>query len=266
MENILTSRENAVIKNVLKLYSSSKSRKEQSCFIIEGLRISLDAIQSGVGIKEFFYTEKAKEKWNDSIDILINKASKSYIINENIASILSDTKTPQGIFCTCTMLDKQTNLNKIKGQSLIIGLENIQDPSNMGSIIRTAEALGIGSIILSDDCCDLYSPKVLRGSMGGVFRIPFLKVQSFKEAVCELNYMGVKTYAAVPKMDGEPITDISFSQCRSMVAIGNEGKGLTESTINSCSGKLTIPMSSNAESLNASVACAIIMWEMTRDR
>ena len=266
MENTITSRENKIIKSAVKISSSSKERKEKRLFFIEGLRLSLDALQSNIYIEKFFYTKKAKEKWQESIALLKNSACQSYIIDEGISSYLSDTKTPQGVFCICRALDKQFDLDKIGNRRLIIALENIQDPSNMGSIIRTAEALGINALMLSNDCCDIYSPKVLRGSMGGVFRMDFFKVDFFKDTICKLNHMGIKTYASVPSDSAEKITKISFSSSPSLVAIGNEGNGLKKETIDVCSQKITIPMLGRAESLNASVAASIIMWEMTRNR
>ncbi len=266
MENTITSRENKIIKSAMKVSSSSKERKEKKLFFIEGLRLSLDALQSNIYIEKFFYTKKAKEKWQESIALLKDSACQSYIIDEGISSYLSDTKTPQGVFCICRVLDKQFDLDKIGNRRLIIALENIQDPSNMGSIIRTAEALGINALMLSNDCCDIYSPKVLRGSMGGVFRMDFFKVDSFKDAICKLNHMGIKTYASVPSDSAEKITKISFSSSPSLVAIGNEGNGLRKETMDVCSQKITIPMLGRAESLNASVAASIIMWEMTRNR
>ena len=266
MENTITSRENKIIKSAVKISSSSKERKEKRLFFIEGLRLSLDALQSNIYIEKFFYTKKAREKWQESIALLKDSACQSYIIDEGISSYLSDTKTPQGIFCICRVLDKQFDLDKIGNRRLIIALENIQDPSNMGSIIRTAEALGINALMLSNDCCDIYSPKVLRGSMGGVFRMDFFKVDSFKDTICKLNHMGIKTYASVPSDSAEKITKISFSSSPSLVAIGNEGNGLKKETIDVCSQRITIPMLGRAESLNASVAASIIMWEMTRNR
>ncbi len=266
MENTVTSRENKIIKSAIKVSSSSKERKEKRLFFIEGLRLSLDALQSNIYIEKFFYTKKAREKWQESIALLKDSACQSYIIDEGISSYLSDTKTPQGVFCICRVLDKQFDLDKIGNRRLIIALENIQDPSNMGSIIRTAEALGINALMLSNDCCDIYSPKVLRGSMGGVFRMDFFKVDSFKDTICKLNHMGIKTYASVPSDSAEKITKISFSSSPSLVAIGNEGNGLKKETIDVCSQRVTIPMLGRAESLNASVAASIIMWEMTRNR
>ncbi len=265
MINKITSRDNASVKRAKKLSSSPKEREKHGLFFIEGLRISLDALKSGVDIEEVFYTQKALDKWKDSVEMLVSDCRKSYLINDSIASFISDTQTPQGIFCVCKMLDKPLDLDKIGNKRFIIGLENIQDPSNMGTIIRTAEALAINTIILSKNCCDIYSPKVLRGSMGGVFRTSFVYVDSFKDAICRLNALGVNTYASVIDKDAKLITDLSFANGNKMVIIGNEGNGISKETISCCKERITIPMPGRAESLNASIAASIIMWEMVRN-
>lgn len=265
MINKITSRDNASIKRAKKLSSSPKEREKHGMFFIEGLRISLDALKSRVEIEELFYTERALNKWKNLVEILVSGCKKSYLISDQIASFISDTQSPQGIFCVCRMLDKPLDLDKIGNERFIIGLENIQDPSNMGTIIRTAEALAINTIILSKNCCDIYAPKVLRGSMGGIFRTSFVYVDSFKDAVCKLNSLGINTYASVVDKNAKLITDLSFENGNKMVIIGNEGNGISKETMDCCKERVTIPMPGKAESLNASIAASIIMWEMVRN-
>ena len=143
------------------------------------------------------------------------------------------------------------------------GLEDIQDPSNLGTVLRTAEALGIGGVILTRGCCDVYSPKVLRGSMGAVFRLPMALVETMPPAVNALEHKGFVAMAAVPDREAEPITHVRFSS-PSIVLVGNEGNGLKPETIRACQRRVTIPMLGRAESLNASVAASLLMWEMMR--
>ena len=131
----------------------------------------------------------------------------------------------------------------------------------MGTILRTAEAVGIDGIVLSDDCCDIYSPKVVRGSMGAVFRIPFTVVSSIKDFISA--HKDITSYASVVSGDAEKITDVKFSDS-SLLVIGNEGNGVKASTIEACDKKITIPMNGRAESLNASAAAAILIWEMVK--
>ena len=145
------------------------------------------------------------------------------------------------------------------------GLEDIQDPSNLGTVLRTAEALGMGGVILTQGCCDVYSPKVLRGSMGAVFRLPMALVETMPPAVKALEQKGFVTMAAVPDRKAEPITQVLFSS-PSIVLVGNEGNGLTEACIQACTQSVTIPMEGRAESLNAATAASILIWEMVRSQ
>ncbi|MBR3961788.1 MAG: RNA methyltransferase, partial [Clostridia bacterium] len=151
--------------------------------------------------------------------------------------------------------DKISEIDK-KGR--YIALENLSDPSNLGAISRTAEALGISGIIVSGNSCDPYSPKALRASMGTLLRMPVIIVDDFVEF---LQASGLKLFACVVR-GGKKITDVIFSD-GAAVLIGNEANGLTDSAISACE-KITIPMSGSAESLNASVAAAIAMWELKR--
>ena len=258
----ITSRENSVIKNAVKLLRCSKSRKRQQAFFIEGLRLCLDAAFSNIEIIHLFYTQKVKEKWADSLDRLIKSACEVHEISETLSGFLSDTTHPQGIFCICKIPNRSLDFHSIPEKAKLIALETIQDPSNLGTMLRTAEALGMNGVILSDDCCDVYSPKVLRGSMGAVFRIPFTIEKNLPNTIQTLTENGFSSYASVPDQGGRPITEFQFSE-RTLVAIGNEGNGLTNPVINACSAKITIPMLGRSESLNAAVAATIIMWEMT---
>ena len=135
----------------------------------------------------------------------------------------------------------------------------------MGTIIRTAEALGLDGILLSDGCCDVYNPKVLRASMGGVFRMPLMRVGDMAQAVTNLQEKGLTAFACVVDATATPITEAGMGQ-GSVALIGNEGNGLRAETVAACKHRVTIPMAGRAESLNASMAAGIILWEMCRSK
>ena len=135
----------------------------------------------------------------------------------------------------------------------------------MGTVIRTAEALGIDGIFLSDGCCDIYNPKVLRASMGGVFRMPLMQVGDMAQAVVALQEKGLTAFACVVDADATPITAAGMGK-GSVALIGNEGNGLRADTVAVCKRRVTIPMTGRAESLNASMAAGIILWEMARGK
>lgn len=257
----ITSRDNSNIKNAVKLKNSSKFRRQSGLFIAEGLRICFDAMLSGAEINTLFVTEKAANKYSEKVNNLASYSVKSFIVSDKIFELISDTDNSQGIVCVIKALDKISEFDTIKKNGKIIALDNVQDPNNLGTVLRSAEAFGIDCVVMSRDCCDIYSPKVVRGSMGAIFRLPFIVCSSIEEFLSdnpELN-----SYAAVIDSDAVCLGSVDFSTpC--VAVIGNEGNGLKQNTIDACDFKITIPMSGNAESLNASVAASIIIWEMIK--
>ena len=259
--NVISSKDNSLVKNIIKLNKSAKQRREQQLFVAEGLRLCEDAMLSGVEIENLIVTENALNKFQEKLNMLTKYAKFVCMVSNNIFSLLSDTKTPQGVLCVIKTLDKACLFDKIKCNGKILALDNIQDPTNMGTILRTAEAIGIDGIVLSADCCDIYSPKVVRGSMGAVFRIPYIISDTIADFIKDNN--NILSYASVVQDDAERVTDVKFtSPC--IVAIGNEGNGLKIETIKACDRRITIPMNGRAESLNAAVAASILMWEMIK--
>ncbi len=260
MINKITTRKNPLVKERAKLNASSSERRAQGCFIAEGARLTEDAAKSEVKIKELYYTEAAYKKYKKYIDTAANVSDNIYVVEEHVADLLSSTKSSQGVFAVCEM---GYNLNAEELMERVLTLENIQDPLNMGTILRTAEALGIGEILLVGECCDVISPKVLRASMGAVFRAKFVHAKSADEARKLLDKYEYKLLGAVPLNTASRITDIKFNE-KITVAIGNEGNGLTEEMKSLCDDLVTIPMKGRAESLNAATSASIIMWEMTK--
>lgn len=257
----IKSRDNQVTKNIQKLLKSAGFRREQAVYVIEGVRLCEDALISKVKIKTVVVSDTAYNKHTELVSALTKAADEACLVSDSLFKSVSDTKSPQGIMCVCKMRENAALAQKGK----FIALENIQDPSNLGTVIRTAEALGIDGMILSNDCCDIYSPKVLRGSMGAAFRIPFVIENNFTDYIKELTQSGVSCFASTPDKSAAKITDIDFSKLdTAVVLIGNEGNGLTDKAMSVCTGKVTIPMLSRAESLNAGAAASIIMWEMLR--
>lgn len=257
---IIKSKDNNIAKQIVKLNKSSKFRKENKLFIAEGIRIVKDAVESAAEVEFYVFSESAVSKYSDFYKQINNNTNKCYIFSDDLFMKVTDTKTPQGVLGAIKLLDKNTVFGTIKGNEKFVALENIQDPGNMGTIFRTAEAIGINGIIMTRDCCDIYSPKVVRSTMGAVFRMPFIIVDNISDF---LNDKGILSFAAVVDSNATKITDVNFKSPCACV-IGNEGNGLTEETIKSCDHKVTIPMIGRAESLNAAVAASIFMWEMIK--
>ena len=258
---MITSRDNETVKQCVKLMKSAAYRKERSLFCAEGVRVCKDGVLSGFSPELFLYTKAAKDKFADDFALIEASSKKSEVVSNDVFSKIGDTKSPQGFFCVFNMLDKPRFPIRINKGECLLGCERIQDPSNLGTILRTAEALGMGGVILSADCCDAFSPKVVRGSMGAVFRMPMYTPEIMSEYIRSLSDSGIATYASTPR-NAEDITKVSFDG--GVMLIGNEGSGLSDETIAACTKKVMIPMRGRAESLNAAAAASLLMWEMLR--
>ncbi len=258
----ITSRENRLIREYRHLLTDGKYRRQTRRFVLEGARLCEDAARSEIPLIAVFYTGKAAEQYPSQLAAL-SVCDQRFLITDSLASYISDTTTPQGIFCICERPITGVRLEDLSLCGRYAALETVQDPANLGTMIRTAEALGLDGLFLSDGCCDPYNPKVLRGSMGGVFRLPLYTVENLPEQLQILSKRGFTTVACVVDSDATSITALPFDG-GTVVVIGNEGNGLTEETVASCSARATIPMMGRAESLNASMAAGIVFWEMMR--
>lgn len=256
--NIITSRENPLIKLVAALQVSSEKRRRNGLFVLEGLRICKDACDNGIRFDKLIVSDAAAEKYAADTEKFSLISDECYKIPDSLFKKISDTKTPQGIIAVAKM--PVTGFYGIDKNGKYIALENVADPSNLGAVSRTAEALGVNGIILSSDGCDPYSPKALRASMGTLLRMPVFVTESFAET---LKSTGLKRYACVVDKTAESIKEQSFEN-GSVVMIGNEANGLTDSAKQSADVLVTIPMTGRAESLNAAAAAAIAIWEMMK--
>lgn len=262
MKDIISSKSNPNIKYAKKLLNSSSFRKREKSFLLEGVRLCNEALKSDIKFNSIFFTKKIREKFPEFINSLTEKSENSFETTEEIINLISDTDTPQGVACICeTPLSDGKNG---KYSDKLVMLENIQNPSNLGSIFRTCDALGVKDVIISGDSCDIYNPKVLRGSMGATFRLNINICDDFKGSVSALIKSGYEVYATVPSGDAEMLGESGLFGEKCAVVFGNEGNGVTSEIIDLCTGKLTIPMTENAESLNVSVAAGIVIWELTK--
>mgnify|MGYP002989144500 FL=1 len=211
-----------------------------------------------------------KEKYKDYLDPVLKQTEHAYCIEEHIAPMLSDTKNPQGIFCVCRMPKRRADGLPVSAESdtrpcrHVLVMENIQDPSNMGNVLRTAEALGVRHLALVGTCCDVYAPKVLRGSMGAVFRLGIRRFETAEDCLKVLHAENITSLAAVPDSDATPITTIPFETGNWAVWIGNEGNGVSEQVQQTATHRVRLPMRGGAEGLNAAIAAAIMMYELMR--
>ena len=259
---LISSKENKKIKYLKKLSSSASYRREEGVFVAEGLRLCSDALRSGAEVVSACFSESFCEKNRSFVEETAASVGRSYMLKDSIFSAVSDTKTPQGVLFVIKRLDKSLDFDTIKNNGKVLALETVQDPVNLGTILRSAEALGIDAVVMSSDCCDIYAPKTARGSMGAVFRLPFMITDDLPGFIGRFNAFG-RSYAAVLDKDSVLLTDCDLTGAV-MAVLGNEGNGLSEKTIRACTHKLYIPMRGSAESLNVSAAAGIIIWEMMK--
>jgi len=261
MERI-TSKDNKTIKYIKKLIASASFRREEGCFVAEGVRLCGDALRSGAAVTLAVFSESYEAKNGSLIGSCREAGVTCCCVRDSIFCALSDTKTPQGVLFVIKRLDKTLDFDTMRKNGNILALESVQDPVNLGTILRSAEALGVDAVVLSRDCCDVYAPKVIRGSMGAVFRLPMMIAPDLPAFIGEFNRVGA-SYAAVLDRQARPVSEYDYSSL-SMCVLGNEGNGLTDAAVAACTHKLFIPMPGAAESLNVSAAAAIILWEMIK--
>ncbi len=258
----ITSKDNPNIKLYMKLLSGKKYRRENGMFILEGVRLVDDAVKENAELHSVFVTESYLEKLAQHSEALnFPEDVKCFEISDEIGEKMSATDTPQGVFAICKCIEKPPVSDIVKNGGKYLLLHSLQDPGNLGTIIRTADAVGVDAVFLAD-CCDLYNPKVVRSTMGSLFRMSIseTKTEEIFRVFAENN---VPTYAAVIDSDAVSLTDCDFSG-GGAVLIGNEGNGLPKEISGMCTERITIRMQGNVNSLNAAMAAGIIMWELTK--
>ena len=247
-----------MIKQVTLLQSSAKARKESGLFAAEGLRLLDDAAENGIRFEKLILSQTALEKYREKAALLMRNAAERFVVPDSLFTRLSDTKNPQGICAVCAIPEQDAR--QIDREGRYVALENVADPSNLGAIARTAEALGASGLIVSGDGCDPYSPKALRASMGTLLRLPLFVREDF---VSFLPSLGLTLYACVVEATAEKISEVSLG-AGCAVIIGNEANGITPALRERADRLVTIPMKGRAESLNAAAAAAIAVWEMMK--
>jgi len=260
----LTGSQNQVIKEVRAL-KNRKEREERGLYFIEGVRFIEEALKEKADIKYFIVSDTfASDNGHKQLLEDMKKIPYSgYIVPDRLFESISDTKTPQGILAVIRMKKLQLGDFTLTGGIAVI-LENIKDPGNMGTIIRTADAAGCECVIVPDGCVDVYNPKVLRSTMGSVFHIPVCHCESVEEAIEFVSSKGYKLFAS--HLEGSiSIYDADFNGSIALI-IGSEAEGISSGTVEKSDQLIRIPMAGSAESLNASVAAGVMMFEAMRQR
>ena len=261
---MISSTGNAKIRNLVQLKRSAKARKKAGFFTAEGYRLFREIPKEQ--IREVYVSVSFWQEHKSELECL-KEAEKGRCffetVSDEVFSYVSDTQTPQGILSVVQMLPRPDD-SFFSGNGVWLILENLQDPGNLGTLFRTGEGAGIAGVIMDSRCADVYAPKVIRSTMGSIFRVPFLITSDLPGEIRHLQKSGVKVYAAAGGADvcyDEP----DYRQACAFM-IGNEGNGLSKELIGLADQGIFIPMSGKLESLNASVAGSVLMYEAGRQR
>lgn len=260
----ISSKDNANIKLCRKLSDSRKARREQGLFLLEGARLVCDALKENAELHLVFFTQTALKKaengegkYGEALNL--PDGVPRFLIPDELGEKISGTEGTQGVFAVCAIPKPVSAENVIRSGGKYVVLHTLQDPGNMGTVIRTADALGVDGVI-AVGCCDPFNPKTVRSAMGALLRVNVMEM-SEEDMFDVLRSKDVKTCAAVIDSDAVSVKECDFSSGAAVV-IGNEGNGLSRETAEKCDERITIKMHGTADSLNAAAAASILMWEL----
>ena len=265
---MITSTSNQQMKYLSLLLKKAKERKENKAFVVEGTKMVAEAPRQWI---RNIYVSETYEKNPENKTLLgtFSKEAAAYgfvmeTVADSVFKSVSDTQTPQGIMAIVAM--PEYSLSKLvqgKKTHLLI-LESIQDPGNLGTMVRTGEGAGITGVIMNKTTVDLFNPKTIRSTMGSIYRVPFYVTEDLGQTLKELKEQGVALYAA--HLKGEHSYDEEDYTGACGFLIGNEGNGLSDEIANQADTYIKIPMEGQVESLNAAISATLLMYEANRQR
>lgn len=277
MMQYISSRHNPTVMLAASL-SDKKNREREHLFRFDGKKLFGEACACGVGIHAVFIREDKKEELTKFVSNCaksnkIELKDRVYILSEAAFDKISEEKSPEGIITVAKYIDKLRKIATINnmtekdavrgllGDGRVMAFESLRDPGNLGTVIRTAAALGVKTLILSSDCADVYNPRTVRAAMGALFTRRIIITDGFEELIRAVGAAGRRTVAAALTPDAVNAEELSLC-ADDCVVIGNEGHGLSAGVLAACDTAAILPMERGPgiESLNASVAAAIFMW------
>ena len=259
---MISSTANARVKNITALQKKGKERRNQGLFVIEGRKLFEEVLRDAPeAIREVFVTD-------EYISVPAHKEAMNgvayEVVADNVMKAMAETMEPQGVVATVQIPRYNFEVLFQKEEATWVALEDLRDPGNLGTILRTAEAAGVTGVILSANSVDMYNPKVVRATMGAIFRVPHMYSEDFLGTLEELKQKGACVYAA--HLSGTQYYDEPEYAGRSVILIGNEANGLTEEAAKAANCLVKIPMEGKSESLNAAVATSLFVYEAYRKR
>lgn len=261
----ITSPGNPIIKHIRSLYMR-KGREKAKMTVLEGSRLVQDALARDVRFAEVLCSESfcGSESGRELVKDLSHAGAEVILVPDLLIERISDTKSPQGIIASIVI--KQSSISEVLADlpSLLLVLDGVRDPGNVGTLIRTAAAAGAACVILSEGCADVYNPKTLRSSMGAVFGVPVVECADSTEIIARLKTTDIKLVVA----DGRGETQYHDTWCtgRTCLVVGNEARGVSDGFSVSADVRVQIPMKGGVESLNVAVAGSILLYEAYRQR
>ena len=262
---VISSKDNEIIKSIKKL-KEKKYRDLENSYIVEGLKLIKEAIEEKANIKQIVICEECIHDGELDKDTLYEIAKYNLIyVTKKVFDQITEVKTPQGIIAVIEKKEKNAiDIRAIDySQDIIVALDDLQDPGNLGTILRTVDSANLNQIILSKNCADPYNPKVVRSTMGAIFRVNIIQVENLKEELENLKNNDFDIM--VTSLDTQKsIYDVNYN--KKVIVIGNEANGVSKEVQDIADEKVKIPMLGKTESLNASVATGIIIYEYVRRR
>ena len=273
----ISSKDNSLIKHIKRL-KEKKYRDEYGEFIIEGLKVINEAIQENADIRQIVVCDGCDNSEMIESHLKYEMARLDFIyVPQNIFKMISDVENPQGVLAVIGKIKTNRDDNKEAGQTsktlktssidlnedIILALDDIQDPGNLGTILRTADSVGLKQILVSKGTADAYNPKVVRSTMGAIFRVNVIECDNLKETLKELQSKDYKVMTTSLKAK-KSIYEVDYK--KKIIVIGNEANGVSKEILNLADEKVIIPMLGKTESLNASVATGVILYEYVRQK
>ena len=258
---LITSKDNEIVKHIKKL-ADKKYRDQNNCYIVEGIKLVEEAIQEDALIQKIVICEESTKTSQISKNLMYEIAKYDCVyVTEKIFKTISQVMTPQGIMAVIKK-NKERPIVKYN-EDIIVALDDIQDPGNLGTILRTVDSVGLKQLIVSKGTVDVYNSKVVRSSMGAIFRIEVIEVENLKETI-EMIRRNDYNLLVTSLQTEESIYDINYK--KKVIVIGNEANGVSKEIQDMADQKVKIPMLGKTESLNASVATGIILYEYVRQK
>lgn len=259
---MITSISNAQVKQVCAYVQKAKERRKDRIFVVEGPKMFEEA-PAGRIYKVYATQSFCDKHTTDGMGAKL-KETGFEVVSDEVLAKMSDTKTPQGILCLVKWPEYSLEDLLLRKKGVFVVLEDLQDPGNLGTIIRTGEGAGIAGVIMSGNTVDIFNPKTIRATMGSIYRVPFVYVQDMAQAIKRLKRADIAVYAA--HLKGEQYYDAFDYTKGCAFLIGNEGNGLKEETALLADTYVKIPMAGQVESLNAAIATTLFMYEAARQR